>query len=62
MAHFIIFTLFLTDSLNPPEGALGLTDPDYLFLHKKIYSKFRINSEHSVADSFKLYFNFDQKQ
>ena len=33
-----------------------------IFLHKKIYLKFRINSEHSVADSFKLYFNFDQKQ
>ena len=47
--------------LNPAERALCLTDPDDLFLHRIICLWRSINSEHFVADSFWLHFNFDQK-
>ena len=60
--NFLNVSLFFkTSFFNPAERTLGLTDADDLFLHKIICLWRTINSEHSVADSFRLYFNFDQK-
>ena len=60
--YLVFVNIVIFDGIfNPAERPLGLTDPDDLLLHKIISLWRSINSEHSVADLFRLYFNFNQK-